>query len=43
MVTAGDLIDGMFAVSRTSLMLGADALVAAIDDLLKAAEWIRSW
>ncbi|QEG32169.1 hypothetical protein GobsT_70210 [Gemmata obscuriglobus] len=39
MVTAGDLLDGMLAVSRTSLMLGADALVTAIDDLLKAAEW----
>lgn len=39
MVTAGDLLDGMLAVSRTSLMLGANALVAAVDDLLKAAEW----
>lgn len=39
MVTAGDLLDGMLAVSRTSIMLGADALVAAVDDLLKAAEW----
>jgi hypothetical protein len=39
MVTAGDLLDGMLAVSRTSLLLGADALVAAVDDLLKAAEW----
>jgi hypothetical protein len=39
MVTAGDLLDGMLAVSRTSLLLGADALVAAVDNLLKAAEW----
>ncbi|MCI0700916.1 MAG: DUF5682 family protein [Planctomycetia bacterium] len=39
MVTAGDLLDGMLAVSRTSLMLGADALVAAVDELLRAAEW----
>ena len=39
MVTAGDLLDGMLAVSRTSIMLGADALVGAVDDLLKAAEW----
>jgi hypothetical protein len=39
MVTAGDLLDGMFAVSHTSILLGADALIAAIDDLLKAAEW----
>jgi hypothetical protein len=39
MVTAGDLLDGMFAVSRTSIMLGADALVGAVDSLLRAAEW----
>ncbi len=39
MVTAGDLLDGMLAVSQTSLMLGAERLVAAVDDLLKAAEW----
>jgi hypothetical protein len=39
MVTAGDLLDGMLAVSRTSVMLGADSLVAAVDDLLKAAGW----
>jgi len=39
MVTAGDLVDGVMAVSRTSIMLGADALIAAIDELLKAAEW----
>jgi hypothetical protein len=39
MVTAGDLLDGMLAVSHTSIMLGADALVAAVDDLLKAAQW----
>jgi hypothetical protein len=39
MVTAGDLLDGMLAVSRTSILLGADALVAAVDDLLRAADW----
>jgi hypothetical protein len=39
MIAAGDLLDGMLAVSRTSIMLGADALIAAVDDLLKAAEW----
>jgi hypothetical protein len=27
------------AVSRTSVMLGADALIDAIDELLRAAEW----
>jgi hypothetical protein len=39
MVTAGDLLDGMLAVSRTSILLGADSLIGAVDDLLKAAEW----
>jgi hypothetical protein len=39
MVTAGDLLDGMLAVSRTSILLGADALIAALDDLLRAADW----
>jgi hypothetical protein len=39
MITAGDLLDGMLAVSRTSILLGADALVGAVDDLLKAADW----
>jgi hypothetical protein len=39
MLTAGDLLDGMLAVSRTSILLGADALIAAVDDLLKAADW----
>ncbi len=39
MVTAGDLLDGMLAVSRTSILLGADALIGAVDDLLKAADW----
>ncbi len=39
MVTAGDLLDGIMAVSRTSIMLGADALINAIDELLRASEW----
>jgi hypothetical protein len=39
MVTAGDFLDGILAVSRTSLLLGADALVGALDELLRAAEW----
>jgi hypothetical protein len=39
MVTAGDLLDGMLAVSHTSNMLGADSLVGAVDDLLRAAAW----
>jgi hypothetical protein len=39
MTTAGDFLDGIMAVSRTSIMLGADALIAAIDELLHAAAW----
>ncbi len=39
MVFAGDFLEGVLAVSRTSVMLGADSLVAAIDQLLRAAEW----
>lgn len=39
MVTAGDLLHGMLSVSQTSILLGADALLGAVDDLLKAAEW----
>jgi hypothetical protein len=39
MVAAGDLLDGMMAVSRTSILLGADALIGAVDDLLRAADW----
>jgi hypothetical protein len=39
MVVAGEFLDGAFAVSKTSLLLGADALVAAIDDLMRAAPW----
>ena len=39
MVLAGEFLDGAFAVSRTSMLLGAVALVAAIDDLLRAAPW----
>ncbi len=39
MVLAGDFVDGVLAVSRTSIMLGADAIVKAMDELLRAAEW----
>ena len=39
MVLAGEFLDGAFAVSKTSMLLGADALVGAIDDLLRAAPW----
>lgn len=37
MVKAGDFLDGMLAVSRTSIILGADSLILAIEALLKAA------
>lgn len=39
MVTAGDFLDGILAVSRTSILLGADALIGALDELLRAADW----
>ncbi len=39
MILAGDLLDGMLAVSKSSILLGADALIAAVDELLTAAEW----
>ncbi|MBI3822317.1 MAG: hypothetical protein HY289_06515 [Planctomycetes bacterium] len=39
MTTAGDFLDGILAVSRTSLLVNADDLVEALDDLLRAAEW----
>ncbi|MEQ1501786.1 MAG: DUF5682 family protein [Myxococcota bacterium] len=39
LIEAGAFLDGVLAVSRTSVMLGGDALVAAIDDLLAAAPW----
>lgn len=39
MVFAGDFLEGVLAVSRTSVMLGADSLVAAVDQLLRAADW----
>jgi hypothetical protein len=39
MIRAGDFVDGIMAVSRISIMLGADALVGAIDQLLRAADW----
>jgi hypothetical protein len=39
LVTAGDFLDGVLAVSRTSILLGADSLVGAVDELLRAAGW----
>lgn len=39
LVRAGDLLDGIIATGRTSVLLGARPLVQAIDQLLRAAEW----
>ncbi|MEM6470015.1 MAG: DUF5682 family protein [Planctomycetota bacterium] len=39
MIFAGDFLDGAMSVSRTSIMLGAKAIVSAIDQLLRAADW----
>jgi hypothetical protein len=39
MIQAGDFLDGAMAVSRTSILLGAESLVGAIDELLRAAQW----
>ncbi len=39
MVAAGDFVRGILEVSRTSLMLGADTIVLAVDELLRAADW----
>lgn len=37
LVTVGEFLDGVLASSRTSLLLDADRLVGAVDDLLRAA------
>lgn len=39
MITAGEFVRGAMAASRTSMLLGADALVQAVDELLRAADW----
>lgn len=39
LVTCGEFLTGVLQTSRTAIMLGADAIVAAIDELLKAAAW----
>jgi hypothetical protein len=39
LVTCGEFLSGVLGTSRTSLLLGADALVAAIDELVKVADW----
>lgn len=39
LVTAGELLHGILTASRTSILLGAKSLVAAMDELLHAADW----
>jgi len=39
MVQCGDYLSGVMETSRTALMLGADGLVHAIDELLRVASW----
>ena len=39
MVLAGEFLDGAFAVAKTSILLGAGELVAAIDELIRTATW----
>jgi hypothetical protein len=39
MLTCGEFLDGVMATSRTAIMLGAEALVGALDELLRAASW----
>ncbi len=38
MTVAGEFLDGALATSRTSLLLGAEHLVEAVDELLRVAE-----
>ena len=39
MIKAGAFLDGLLSVSRTSILLGADHLVRAVDRLIAAASW----
>jgi hypothetical protein len=39
LISCGDFLHGMLQTSRTAVLLGADAIVAAIDELLRSAEW----
>jgi hypothetical protein len=39
MVLCGDFLSGVMETSKTALMLGADPIVRAIDELLRAASW----
>src|SRR5262249_40047934 len=37
-VVAGDFLHGVLRVSKTAILLGAKSLVAAVDELLRAAQ-----
>ncbi len=39
LVTCGEFLHGMLKTSKTAILLGADAIVGAIDQLLRSAEW----
>jgi hypothetical protein len=39
MIQAGAFLDGVLSVSRTSILLGANHLVSAVDKLIAAAPW----
>ncbi len=39
MICAGEFLEGLMSVSRTSIMLGASHFVRAIDTLLAVADW----
>lgn len=39
LVTVGEFLNGMLATCRTAVLLGADAIIGAIDELLRAAAW----
>ncbi len=39
LITCGDFLQGMLQTSRTAILLGADAIVGAIDELLRSAQW----
>ncbi len=39
LVQAGDFLEGVLSVSQTSILLGAESLVDAIDELLRVADW----
>ena len=39
MMLAGDFLEGVMSVSRMAIMMGADSLIGAMDELLRAADW----